>query len=258
MVKRFSAVIGCLIFLLALGCSYDKKEADESDVQIKDILIESTPGCKFDSMQCAQVEISYPVFPGLDTTVQAIIKNTIASTLNGGVEGQIKSIEDQGNEFVNEYKEYKAETRETFGRWYRSVSVDVISFNDSLLSLQVTDESFAGGAHGSYATSFINLRTVDGKAFGLSDFFKPGYEAELKKSGEEAFRSTRELADTASFEFNGYSFDDNAFGLNHNYGFRQDGIVFYYNSYEVAPYSMGPTEVVIPYERMRSWIRTSP
>jgi hypothetical protein len=238
-----------------LGCDSKKKEHPGSAVEMKDVLVESTPGCKYDSMQCAQFEIRYPAFPGLDTAVQTIIKNTIAAALNGGVEGKVKSIEAQGNEFVSEYKEYSKETPDTFGRWYRTVSTDIITFNDSLLSLQVTDESFEGGAHGSYTTTFINLRTTDGSVFDLSDFLKPGYEPDLRKAGEEIFRETRELADTASFEFNGYSFDENAFALNSNYGFRREGIVFYYNSYEVAPYAMGTTEVLIPYERIRDWIR---
>ncbi len=258
--KRLLFLAGGIIFLYVSACTSKKKEYSESDgvikdVAIKKVLVESIPGCKYDSMTCAQFEVSYPEFPGLDTAVQDVIRTKIAAILNDRSGGVKKTIEEQGNEFVKEFKEFKAETPDMNGRWYRNVSISLMTFNDSLLSLQIGDESFTGGAHGSYSTTFINVKARNGDSLKLSDFLKPGYEAPLKKIGEEIFRDVRELADTASFEFNGYSFPDNAFVLNENYGFKQEGIIFYYNSYEIAPYSMGPTELVIPFEKIRDWIK---
>jgi hypothetical protein len=63
------------------------------------------------------------------------------------------------------------------------------------------------------------------------------------------------LTDTATYEFNGYTFPEDRFALNDNYGFSREGISFFFNSYEIAPYVMGPTEVLIPYDRIREWIK---
>jgi len=246
-----------LVLLLTAACTSEKKEPLNKEVEMKTLLVESMPGCNFDSLKCAQFEVSYPVFKGLDTTVQTIIMNRIIFNLNNGAVGEEKKLEVQGAEFIEEYNAFKSETPDMLGRWYRTISVEVMTFNDSLLSLQVSDESFEGGAHGSYNLSFVNVRPGDGSIVKLSDLLKPDYEKALTKMGEEIFREARELADTASYEMSGYTFDDNTFALNENYGFRKQGIVFYYNSYEVAPYALGPTEIVIPYERIKDWIKTS-
>ncbi|CAN5530761.1 DUF3298 and DUF4163 domain-containing protein [soil metagenome] len=256
MFRNLLSFLPCSVVLIFFACATKNSEPIKTDVEMRQVLVESTPGCKYDSMQCAHYEVSYPVFVGLDTAVQTSILLKLTKALNGEVEEKVISIEAAGNEFVTEFNEFKAETPDNFGRWYRSVGVEVMIFNDSLLSLQISDETYSGGAHGSYATTFLNLNPSSGDTLSLSDFLKPGYEQSLTKIGEQIFRETRELADTASLEFNGFEFGDNQFGLNSNYGFRKEGIVFFYNSYEVAPYAMGPTEVVIPYERIRDWMKS--
>jgi hypothetical protein len=45
------------------------------------------------------------------------------------------------------------------------------------------------------------------------------------------------------------------FTLNDNYGFRKEGIVFFYNVYEIGSYAEGPTEILIPYERLEGWLK---
>jgi hypothetical protein len=93
----------------------------------------------------------------------------------------------------------------------------------------------------------INLRSII--------FLKEGYEEKLTQLGEKAFRKERALTDTASLQKNYFEFPANKFTLNQNYGFTKEGIVFYYNSYEIAAYAAGPTEVIIPYEEIKGWLR---
>jgi hypothetical protein len=89
----------------------------------------------------------------------------------------------------------------------------------------------------------------------LDNFFKPGYNDVLTNLGNKIFRQARQLADTASLSDNYFEFPEDKFQLNKNYGFKKEGIVFFYNSYEIAPYAAGPTEVVIPYEELKEWVR---
>ncbi len=243
-----------LVWILAVACGTKLKESRTS-VEMKKFVAESTVPCNSDSVPCARFEVNYPLFPGLDKTVQTKLQQQFDKAVNSGEPGDVKSMDAEGKEFIDEYKEFKALTPDNATGWYRNVAITLLLFNDSLLSLQVTDESYAGGAHGNYALTFINVRPESGETFRLSDILKPGYDKALNVIGEEVFRKTRELPDTASFEFNGYTFPDNHFGLNDNYGFSQEGISFYFNSYEVAPYVMGPTEVLIPYDRIKEWMK---
>jgi hypothetical protein len=77
----------------------------------------------------------------------------------------------------------------------------------------------------------------------------------LREAGEEEFRAERELGPEVSLEEAGFSFPDNRFSLNDNYGFSKEGIVFFFNGYEVAAYAEGPTAIVIPYEKLVGWYK---
>ena len=129
--------------------------------------------------------------------------------------------------------------------------------SDTLISITVAQDYYTGGAHGGAETYFINVNPKTGAEFTLDNLFKTGYQEALTNAGEQIFRKVHELPDTASLNENYYEFPDDKFQLNQNYGFRKDGIVFYYNNYEIAPYAAGPTEVVIPYESVRTWIKWS-
>jgi hypothetical protein len=89
----------------------------------------------------------------------------------------------------------------------------------------------------------------------LDNFLKPDYNEQLTLLGNRVFRKTRELADTASLSESYFEFPENKFELNKNYGFTKNGIIFYYNNYEIAPYAAGPTELLIPYSDLGGLIR---
>jgi hypothetical protein len=63
------------------------------------------------------------------------------------------------------------------------------------------------------------------------------------------------LADDADLKQAGFSFPGGNFALPENFGFASDGLIFYYNSYDIAPYYFGPTEVRIPYQEVRELLR---
>ena len=61
---------------------------------------------------------------------------------------------------------------------------------------------------------------------------------------EQKFRKVYELADTASWQNNGFWFDD-GFKLPQNMALTPDGLYLIYNQYEVAPYAVGTTELIV-------------
>jgi len=239
------------------ACS-KKQERKEKAVTFenKTFRVESQGGCTADTLQCAFYEVTYPVFAGLDTAVTAILKRSIdASVSMGNPEAEGKTMEQIGAGFIQDYEDFRKEMPEVPGGWNYKAEVTVETLVDSLLSLSVREEYYTGGAHGGYGVYYINLNPRTGKEFTLDNLFKHGYEGALAKAGEKAFRQARHLADTASLNGNYFEFPDDKFQLNRNYGFKKEGVVFYYNSYEIAAYAAGPTEVLIPYEEIKDWLK---
>jgi hypothetical protein len=46
-------------------------------------------------------------------------------------------------------------------------------------------------------------------------------------------------------------FWDGSFKLSENFAVEKEGLRFYYNAYEVAPYAVDPTDLVIPRSELR-------
>jgi len=247
---------GCM-GLCFVACS--KKDEDKTtniSYEMKNFKVESEGGCKADTLSCASYEVTYPVFSGLDTAVTRIIAREIdASVAMDNPEAEGETMKQIGEGFIRDFQEFKTEMEDQPMGWRYKGTVDVGVVTDTLLSLSVTEEYYTGGAHGGFGKYFINLRPETGEPFTLANYFKPGYEQPVTKIAEGIFRKVRELADTASLTENMFEFPEDQFVLNKNYGFTKDGVVFYYNSYEIASYASGPTEVVVPYEALKEWIR---
>ena len=99
------------------------------------------------------------------------------------------------------------------------------------------------------------LERERGQRVALADLIKAGLMDSLQTLVEAAFRAQRGLSADAAFDAAGFQFPENSFTLPENMAFGADGLLFYYNYYEVAPRVFGPTKVVIPWERARGLLR---
>jgi hypothetical protein len=250
MIRLSVAVLGLAVFIG--GCTSLKKEEVPAPFTMETFKVESEGGCASDSIACASFEVVYPIFPDMNEKIQGDLRNMINRMIEGE-EG--KTIEQKGQDFISDFKNFQTEMPDNELGWSSSTEVSVLVYSDSLLSLQVESDVFTGGAHGSHLVRFINIDPATGRPYLLDSFLRPGYIEFLGEVGEEEFRKERELDPGVSLEEAGFSFPENQFFLNGNYGFRKEGIVFFYNGYEVASYADGPTEIIIPYERLVGWYK---
>jgi Protein of unknown function (DUF3298) len=68
----------------------------------------------------------------------------------------------------------------------------------------------------------------------------------LKTLLEKKFREVKRASFAQGFEFT----DAVPFKLPNNFGFTNEGILFHYNTYEVGPYTIGDTDITIPYNEL--------
>ncbi|HTE31513.1 MAG TPA: DUF3298 domain-containing protein [Chryseolinea sp.] len=253
--NKLIVVICFCMFIFSCNKKNEPKKRQIS-YEMKTFRLESPNGCKSDTLPCAFYEVAYPVFSGLDSSVTNALQRRIDAAVSmGNPEAEGKSMKEIGGGFIEDFEDFKNEMKDISMGWHYSAEVAAEVVTDTLLSLSISEEYFTGGAHGGYGTYFISVRPSDGAEFTLSDFFKAGYEEPVTKIAEGVFRKVREIPDTASLNENMFEFPDDQFQLNDNYGFTKEGVVFYYNSYEIASYAAGPTEVVVPYESLKGLIK---
>lgn len=251
-------LLGFPVALLVFSCGTIHQEREENvplAYEQKTFSAASAEGCDHGE-PCASFEVTYPLFSGLDSAVVDKIEQEIVLRLSmDDPEARNKNLQRLAREFIQDYTVFSREMPDERMGWYYQAYVEVSLLRDTLLSLRLNQEYYTGGAHGGMETSFINIDPRTGATVTLEQFFKPGFEAALAQAGEHYFKNARELSDTATYRNNSIEFPGDQFALNSNYGFGEDGVVFYYNNYEIAPYAAGPTEFVIPYTAMKDWLK---
>lgn len=212
---------------------------------------ERAPDCgsKPDS-SCSLAKITYPVFTG--QTLNDTVKGRLLDAYRNDDKPD-KSLRDQAKNFI---AAYVADTvhKNNPGMVYNLESTAAVVRQDSsLITIQIDRYVFAGGAHGSTYTGFINWDTKANRKISLNDLFAPAYEAKLTAIAEKIFRKDEKLSDTSSLR--NYFFKDQKFSLNDNFLITPVGIQFLYNEYEIKSYAEGQTTLLIPYTQIKSLLR---
>lgn len=244
-----------ILIIIGYACSSEDIQFDYKMISDK---MESS---KLDSLdQSAVVEISFPVISFNNQQVEKSIQDSIYKFILGNQfenhdTNSHKKIMEQ---FVNEYKDFKKEFPDYQIGWYLEKNVTPLFYNDRFISLEMSVSSFTGGAHPNSAIYFSNYDLISGKVIALTDIVNVSNIEDLIKIAEKKFRLQKGIKhDEPSLSKAGYWFKDDKFQLNNNFALNDKGITFYFNSYEIAPYAMGATELFLSFNDIGEVINKS-
>ncbi len=201
---------------------------------------------------CTVFQVRYPIFP--NQTLNDTVKQAIVSQFQMDDKKPDTSLRHLAQHFIKSYEEDKKTDNRPGIIYSLNSKVKVIRQDSSLITLEVAQQSYLGGAHGSATVAYINWNTKTNKKIQLTDILIDAYQQPLNKIAERIFRKQEKLADTASLT-HGYFFKDDQFSVNDNFLVNPTGLLFYYNEYEIKPYVAGPTELLIPYSQIKSLLR---
>jgi hypothetical protein len=155
--------------------------------------------------------------------------------------------------FDSSYVNFKSKFPEAPGCWEIELKGDTVLVSPKIMQYQMDHYAYLGGAHPNTFRTYYVFDTKTGKER-KSDVFVTDTLALLKKV-EKAFRKTENLADTTNLENAGYFLSDHKFFISVNYAFTRQGIFFYYNPYEIAPYARGAITFTIPYSELEGIVK---
>ena len=173
--------------------------------------------------------------------------------LNKYLESYTEEYRELGNQYYEDMGNLEGDTQPSW-YWYQMHKSNEILYEDaSLLSYSVEHYDYTGGAHGSLQMLYfiIDLETLT--TITEEDIFAPNYYQLLTTKIVEQLMKKYEV-DTPEKLLNEGFFDINDIAPNSNFWINDEGVHYIYNQYEIAPYSMGPIEVSIPYEDIKSVI----
>jgi hypothetical protein len=109
-----------------------------------------------------------------------------------------------------------------------------------------------GGAHGLSTSNYLNFNIKNGKKITESDLFSDNYVTKLSELIKVRIveQSFEDKSNEPILSLNDTDFWVDAIKPNGNFYITDESINYVYNPYEIAPYYMGQTEVVLPFYRL--------
>ncbi len=139
---------------------------------------------------------------------------------------------------------------EDIGSWYayyQTVESRVQHYRHHLLTYRLDYTEYTGGAHGIYMSSFLNLDLRTLYPLRLGDLFVTDYEEPLTNLLWLKLMADNDVSSREALEEMGFGTTGNLTPTE-NFFLSPQGITFYYNVYDIAPYVMGPTEIHLSWE----------
>ncbi|MGC3979082.1 MAG: DUF3298 domain-containing protein [Paludibacteraceae bacterium] len=132
------------------------------------------------------------------------------------------------------------------------IDVEGISMflDNNILSYSFESYIYFGGAHGNTNRLLYNFDLSNAHIIKESDLFIPEYKESLTALiKEQIVEESAEIESVA--DLNDFDFWADQIKPNGNFYIDEEGLVYVFNQYEIAPYSMGQTEVTLPFEKLK-------
>ncbi|MFI3314269.1 MAG: RsiV family protein [Rikenellaceae bacterium] len=116
-------------------------------------------------------------------------------------------------------------------------------------SVMVFSYYYTGGANGIAQTAYLNFNSESGDYIPIGEIIL--LDETLLLELRRKFCIVREVPINATAQEVGMFVSPNELAFPEQIGFSSQGVVFFYNLYEIGPRAIGTTEVIIPYEDVK-------
>ncbi len=165
---------------------------------------------------------------------------------------------------INEYKITNAPLLEqldstAFYSFFNEHNLEGFSLlnDEKIYSYGINRYVFMGGAHGLTTLNYFNFDLKSGKQIMENDLFEAGFEETLtsllKTRIVEQSNEDPNVETIISLDDTDYWVD--AIKPNNNFYITDESLNYVFNPYEIAPYYMGITEVIIPFDRIKEILK---
>ena len=253
-----------VLFLLFYGCgnsnttlSGDSQTQDKEaivdvlyDISMEEIFVKDT-NCRSELKDCSHILISFPVFNDIKYSRANLKINHLIADLVGYGDAESNSIVDIGlaaNNIIKDYNSFKTDFPESSQIWHFRLKSGITFQDKEKISILFLSESFMGGAHGSLNQIYLNFDS-NGNILKGEDLID---NLDLFKSiAEKKFRIKKNIKEGETYSSVGFNFPNDKFRLAAHIGMSDNAYIIHYNSYEIAPYASGPTQLEIRFDELK-------
>jgi len=203
---------------------------------------------------------SYPLFSQDAPSAEAPIGklNLITQKLLFSPGMQADEAADLRTWFANltdDYDQVKSDFPDYTTHWMVQRVITLEYAAPPLFTFSMADYWFTGGAHGNSIKLYFHYDIQQDSIIDIDQLFLPGGLDTVTTLAEPVFRRQKAIPHQKSLEDAGFWFKDNTFHLSNSKGLTTEGLVLYYNPYEVACYAEGAIIVVLDWATITPYIR---
>lgn len=242
------------LLLIAIGLFFVSCTKEQS-LEFSYVSYEKTSELGEDQWQ-AKVQIDIPlalsenaVSDSINTSLYTFIESVVYL---GEDKAPFSSYEEMTTSFITIYEGLKKEFPEEVG-WEANVKAKIMFQTENLLNIKVEYYMFTGGAHGYFGVKSLLFDIHTGKSLSQQNLFSD--MEQLKALAEQKFRKDFHIAEGHPINSTGFMFEDDIFHLPENIFFTDEGLLFYYNVYEISSYADGNQAFVIGYDQLDLFIK---
>jgi hypothetical protein len=159
-------------------------------------------------------------------------------------------------EYFSNYVAQNENWHETGGasfNWEKVISMSVVYNNNYMLCLEYLKYAYSGGAHGMSNIAYDIIYLDNGQLLTFADVFEEGTETALSELLTKQLRKDYEIPDDVTLKEAGFFVDK--VDPNRNIYVNGNGLGFLYNSYEIAPYAQGTTNIFLEFQQIKNLVK---
>lgn len=248
--KQISYIL--LLVLLVTACNKTTKEPKKAlAFTAKEYQVRSTAKPE------STLEADIPIASGEETTAKNI-NDKIFATIKSIIGQEGDTSEDYNalfSGFISNYEQFIKENPDHAVEWTATVKGNVEYFNSTILNVKLDSYIMTGGAHGNSNMTSLLFDPTNGNELSIKDIIKD--TTAFSQLAEKKFREKYNIAAEKPINSTGLMFPDDKFILPQSIFVIKDGLLLYYNPYEIAAYAEGSKEVLIPYGEIKDYISFS-
>lgn len=256
---KYSFLFSALILVALSSCKKTQPSSDttiQHDWKFDSSLVDKIVHIDNDSTKEGMklhLEFSYPSSYSNDTIlnyVQNVFVHAYAGdSINLKPKDAFNKIEKECTQQALEYGDEARDDSPDFSSYFQSIVTSISDSSDiqNYMTAKTQIEQYTGGAHGMHNTQYFNIDTRTGDYISEDVLFEPMSKSVLQTIIKDLLIEKTKVTDGSAITL----LEPDAIEPNGNFYFSKNGIVYVFNTYEVAPYSDGLIEITIPYERVK-------
>lgn len=244
--------LSLILITLFAACNKNPKPADSS----KELLVFATTTYEdkstLQNREETTVSVNIPIATGRDD---------ISKNINDEVFKTVRLIVSQEDDksatydelfanFIKQYENFINDNPDYTLGWEVDIKGTVDFMNSDIVNIKLDSYTIMGGAHGNPFKRSLLFNPNDGKELSIKDIVKDTLQ--LSQIAEKKFRDKFNISADKNINSTGLMFLNDKFSLPQSIFITKEGLLLYYNAYEIAAYAEGTKELLIPYQEIKN------